>query len=252
VVSTSGTYLDTLVSSGGCDSIITTQVNVLPPKGSTQAPVICSDSSFVLPGGATVSLAGTYKDTLTSSSGCDSIVTTNLTVNPAPTAAVSAGTSVLYGTSTTLVASGGNSYVWSPTTGLNNTTGSSVIAHPTASTVYCVTVTNSNGCTDVECISITVEIICGEFYLPNAFSPNEDGENDVYKAYINPLCVSDFQLVIYNRWGQTVFETSNVNEGWNGEVEGQISNTAVYAYFCKAKLNTGTEIVRKGNISLIR
>lgn len=252
IATSSGTYLDTLVSSGGCDSIITTNLTILPVKFSVQNPSICSDTFFILPGGAAVATTGIYHDTLVSANGCDSIVTTNLTVHPAPVANISGGTAISYGNAATLTASGGTSYNWSPPTGLNSTTGSTVIASPASGTLYCVLVTNTNGCTAIDCINISVEIICGEFFIPNAFSPNDDGENDQLKAYINPLCVKEFSLIIFNRWGQAVFETTDVREGWDGTVNDRMSNTGVYVYTCKAQLTSGEEIRRKGNVSLLR
>ncbi len=251
-VTVTGTYVDTVSSAGGCDSIITTNLTVNPNSVGSQNPVICAGSNFVLPGGATASVSGTYTDTLTAKNGCDSIVTTNLTVSPAPNASVSANVTITLGATTTLSASGGVSYLWSPSEALSSTTGSTVICEPVQSTVYCVTVTNSDGCTDSACVSVTVEIKCGEFYLPNAFSPNGDMENDIYKAYIHPVCVKEFELIIYNRWGEKLFVTKDVTQGWNGEFRGIMSNPGVYAYYCKAVFTNGKEILKEGNVSLLR
>lgn len=169
-----------------------------------------------------------------------------------PSVSVSGNVTITYGNTTTLSASGGGTYVWSPATGLDNTTGSSVISGTTSNTLYCVTVTNAAGCTDSACVNVTVEVTCGELYLPNAFSPNGDGENDDFHAYIHPLCVTEFKLVIYNRWGEKVFETEDVTQVWNGEFRGTMSNPAAYAFYCKAKFTNGNEVFKEGNVSLVR
>jgi hypothetical protein len=64
--------------------------------------------------------------------------------------------------------------------------------------------------------------------------------------------VKEFVLVVYSRWGEKVFETDDVLQGWNGELRGAMSNTAVYAFYCKALFISGKEIVKKGNVSLLR
>lgn len=251
-VTVAGTYVDTLTSAGGCDSVITTNLTVNSSASSVQNPVICSGNSFVLPGGNTVTVSGTYVDTLTGANGCDSIVTSNLTVNQAPNASVSPNVTITSGATTTLVASGGGTYVWSPATGLDSIYSSTVVANPATTTFYCVTVTSSAGCTDTACVLVSVEIVCGEMYLPNAFSPNGDGENDEYHAYIHPDCVVEFKLTIYNRWGEKVFETENPVQSWNGEYRGIMSNAAVYVYYCKVLFTNGQKVFKKGNVSLMR
>jgi len=85
IVNSSGTYYDTISLSAKCDSVIITNLSVVNSLTSTQSPVICSGQSFTLPDASTISIAGTYTDTLQTTSGCDSIVTTNLTVTPAST-----------------------------------------------------------------------------------------------------------------------------------------------------------------------
>ncbi len=105
---------------------------------------------------------------------------------------------------------------------------------------------------DTACISVYVEISCGELYLPNAFSPNDDNENDDFHAFIHPSCVVEFKLVIYNRWGEKVFETEDVTQGWDGKLRGNMSNPAVYAFYCKAVFTNGKEVLKEGNVSLIR
>ena len=95
-------------------------------------------------------------------------------------------------------------------------------------------------------------ISCAPFYLPNAFSPNGDKENDVLYLYGNPLCLKSMHLVIFNRWGEKVFESTDINKGWDGSYKGEIQNTAVFNYYLDATLINGDKLNKKGNISLIR
>ena len=80
-VSAAGTYTSTLTTVSGCDSVITTNLSVNNVFTSTVNAQICNGSSYTLPNGTTVSAAGTYTSTLTTVSGCDSVITTNLSVN---------------------------------------------------------------------------------------------------------------------------------------------------------------------------
>ncbi|MDB5228891.1 MAG: hypothetical protein JWN78_3084 [Bacteroidota bacterium] len=84
IYASSGTFIDTLQTSKGCDSIVTTNLTVNPVKSTSQSPVICQGTSIIV-GNHTYTLSGTFTDTLQTSKGCDSIVTTNLTVNPVKT-----------------------------------------------------------------------------------------------------------------------------------------------------------------------
>jgi gliding motility-associated-like protein len=166
-----------------------------------------------------------------------------------PIAAVTGNpATIVAGSSTTLSASGGITYSWS-----NGATGSVITVTPSATAQYCVYVFDSAGCSDSACVIIYMELPCGEFYIPNAFSPNGDGENDDFRIYAgNVSCVKDFKLIIYNRWGEKVFETVNAAEGWNGMHRGKLSNSAVYSYYCTATLANGTVIEKKGNVSLVK
>jgi gliding motility-associated-like protein len=173
-------------------------------------------------------------------------------VNP-PVATASGGTTINYGSSVSLTATGGGTYAWSPSSGLSCTTCASPVASPTVTTQYCVTATDAIGCTDSACTIVEVDITCGTFGYPNAFSPNGDGLNDVFRARINPGCITDYHLVVYDRWGEMVFESFDYREGWDGTFKGEALDNAVFVYYATAKLSTtGEKLERKGNVSLIR
>jgi len=154
------------------------------------------------------------------------------------------------GTSTTLSASGGTTYEWSPSSGLSCTNCAQPIATPSTKTVYTVIVSNANGCSSIDSVTIDVEIVCDNLYIPNAFSPNGDGENDTYKIKGN--CMEKFSLSIYDRWGNQVFETTNINEGWDGNYKGEPMNTGAYCYRAIIYSQSGKYIERAGTLSLIK
>ncbi|TAL58948.1 MAG: T9SS type B sorting domain-containing protein [Bacteroidetes bacterium] len=198
--------------------------------------------------------AGTYTITITDASGCTQTQAVSVAQTPGPAAAVTAtAINISPGGSSQLTATGGGTYSWSPATGLSCTT----CANPTVTPLwgaggltYCVFVADGNGCTDSACIKINVEIPCGNLYVPNAFSPNEDGENDIF--FVHGNCITELTCIIYNRWGEKIFKITNQKIGWDGTYKGKLLDTAVFVYYLEATLTTGEEIIKKGNISLVR
>lgn len=90
-------------------------------------------------------------------------------------------------------------------------------------------------------------------YIPNAFSPNNDGENDVLRFYRKDyVCVKEFEIIIYDRWGEKVFETTNIYDQWDGNYNGKKLDSQTVAYFCKTVSAIGFVSSSQGNITLIR
>ncbi len=145
VTNTAGTYVDTLPTANGCDSIITTNLTVNPTFAYSVTQTICPSDLYILPSGTMVSTTGIYIDTLSTVNGCDSIITTNLTVVP-PSIIVSNDTQVCLGSAAQLNASGGLlSYAWTPTTDLSDPNVSNPVATPTQTRTYIVTTQVASG-----------------------------------------------------------------------------------------------------------
>jgi len=127
------------------------------------------------------------------------------------------------------------------------------IASPIKPTTYWVTVIDEFGCVGMDSVTInTTELPC-EFpyvYLPNAFSPNGDGINDV--LYVRGIDIDEMELIIYNRLGQQVFRSRDIRNGWDGTFNGEEMPPDVYAYHLWVLCIGGDEDVQKGNVSLIR
>lgn len=168
-----------------------------------------------------------------------------ITVNPLPNVAAAGTTTVHLGETVTLSASGAQTYVWD-----QGSTGPQLTVTPSASVTYVVTGTNSYGCSDTASISLIVDSECGEVFVPTAFSPNGDGRNDM--ECVLGYCVSSMYFVIYDRWGEKMFESTDREICWDGTYKGKPLNSAVFVYYLTAELITGKTITQKGDISLVR
>ena len=143
-------------------------------------------------------------------------------------------------------------YAWTPPTGLNSTNTASVRATPQDTTIYKVVV-SKKGCKEEKTIRINVDNVnCGEpnIFVPNAFTPNNDGNNDILK--VRGRWISKLQFVVYNRWGQEVFTTTDVNNGWNGVFKGNAVAPDVYSYFLQVTCLDNKIFMKRGNTSLIK
>lgn len=269
-------YSVIVTGANGCTDITSGTVTVTPYPIAVISPnsTICSGDAVMLnaSGGAnylwstgetTASIqvnpnTVTNYSVIVSNGNCSDTAYTSVSVLPSPTASVTSNisTPITYGQSATLTAGGGVSYNWN-----NGDNGNTITVSPTATTVYCVTATSPNNCSDTACVTVTFYDVCASgIYLPNAFSPNNDGENDFLQVYYeNALCVTSLNIAIYNRWGEKVFDSTNPAFKWDGtnQAQGagdkeQVMNTRVVTYYLKATLIDGKEISKKGNISLVR
>ena len=98
----------------------------------------------------------------------------------------------------------------------------------------------------------TIPVECGNLAVPNAFSPNGDGHSDLFVLQRWANCVSKFSFVIFDRWGEKVFETEDASKSWDGTYNGKHLDAAVFVYIINATMTSGEKITKKGNISLIR
>lgn len=125
---------------------------------------------------------------------------------------------------------------------------------PTKSGEYAIYATDANNCRHyiktIYVFVITDECNEGVVYLPTGFTPNNDGINDI--LYVRSNFVTEIYLTIYDRWGEKLFETNNINNGWDGTFKGKALDQGVYGYYMTFTCNNGEQSFKKGNITLMR
>jgi gliding motility-associated-like protein len=117
--------------------------------------------------------------------------------------------------------------------------------------MYWVTVTDKNNCSGSDSISVSGLQCMEGLFVPNAFTPDNDGENDVFRAMLFGN-VTSFTFVVFNRWGGKVFETRNPLEGWNGKINAGLAEKGTYVWYCRYTPEGLPQKVEKGIVELIR
>jgi len=144
-------------------------------------------------------------------------------------------------------------YEWSPSNSLDDAEIPNPIASPEETTLYTILITNEEGCSTEREIEVFVKEFPCEYpyiFVPTAFSPNDDGENDEFLVRSN--IIEELTISIFNRWGQKVFETNDLNESWKGTFKNERLAPDVYGYYLTGKCFGGEEFFKKGNVTLIR
>ena len=181
-------------------------------------------------------------------SGCTGSDTVEIHRYQMPQITVTSDTVLLPHQSIKLSASGADSYQWSPVFWLDNPQSPHPVATPEAPVTYTVTGTNEYGCTATAQVHIGLH---EQLFFPNAFSPNGDGRNDVFRM-VNYGFQELLEFRIFNRWGQEVFHTRDGLEGWDGTYGGKPADAGTYGYYVRLRLRDGTEQVYKGDVLLVR
>jgi gliding motility-associated-like protein len=151
-----------------------------------------------------------------------------------------------------LLASGtAGTYAWSPPEGLSCINCLNPVATPQQTTTYTITVTDALGCTVSD--EITLSTSCGEdvVYIPNAFTPNNNGKNDVLFVRSDGVMKLNY-LRIFDRWGTMVFESNDINDGWDGTYRSEVMSPGVYVYMAEVECGNGDVIRKEGNVTLLR
>ncbi len=202
------------------------------------------------------SVPGTYSVIVSLGAGCSDTASCTVSVFANPLADAGPDVTISNGSSVTLTASGGINYSWNTGTSL-----AAIVVSPAITSTYTVLVSDVNGCSATDTVHVFImndTTDCSysspdQFLIPNAFSPNGDNENETLKLFFkNFSCISDYEFYIYDRWGEKVFEAINPISEWDGSYGEKKQNTAVFAYYMKATLLNGEQIIKKGNISLFR
>ena len=289
-----GIYKDTTTNHYGCDSIITTTLIINPTSATNRAIFICANQNFYVEG-ANLTTSGTYHDTLTNRYGCDSVITTVLTVWPLPTPDLGADVFIC-ADNTAVLSPGGNFSVYRWQDAANQAVYN--IDSNSNNGLYWVEVTDANGCKNKDSVLVTIyplpknflpkdinicfgdrtpiqvlnyvgyqwstgEIIntifpqdTGKYwltvtdenscngtdtifvtgdcpiilYIPNSFSPNGDNLNDIFLPVDYGNIVETYDLKIWDRWDELLFQSSDINLGWDGKYKNSTVDLGVYTY----------------------
>ncbi len=186
--------------------------------------------------------------------GCPKPVKDTVWVRVYPAVIADAGprdTSVVLGEPLFLNASGGTTYTWNPSTWLNNANIQNPVSLPQDDIKYILTATNAVGCIGTDTIYVDLYKVDPDMYVPTAFTPNADGNNDV----LRPILLGMKQLNyfrVYNRWGVLMFSTTEKGKGWDGRYNGKGQDPATFVWMAEGVTFNGQTKQKKGYAVLIR
>jgi gliding motility-associated-like protein len=216
-----------------------------------------SDAAIANPAVVQPSSTISYALIVTDGNGCKSIQPSTVTITVTPPSKVFAGndTSIVMNQPFTLQAkdvnnSGFTQYGWTPSFGLNNSAAQNPVAVLDRNMTYTVIATTPQGCSGTD--EINIKVYQGpDIYVPNAFSPNRDGRNDVLKAI--PVGIKEFKYFnVYNRWGQLIFSTKDASRGWSGEISHVPQAAGTFVWMAEGLDGKGNVVRRRGTVVLIR
>ena len=324
IATATGTYRDTLINGNGCDSIIITNLILGYSSNVTQNFSLCAGETVTV-GSNIYGATGMYSDTFTTTLGCDSIINTNLLINPLTPGVITSTIDLCQDAAIvkfTAIPAGGNwgglgidittgffdpalagagihtiTYTGSGPCGRTDSVAVEVYSIPTITYtliddecdlgegeiditiiggtptiiytwstgditedlnrikqgIFTLTVVDAKGCTSSETMSIinVSTVDCNyNIFIPNVFSPDGNGENDVLKVEGNGIEALDFS--IFNRWGNLIFKSSSSDLGWDGTYKGQPVNQGVFVYFVSGTFVDGNSFEKKGTVTVIR
>ena len=276
-----GNYFVTVTDVNLCSAVTNTII--------TQPPGMVLTTSFINPtcatnnsdGGIALNVSGGSIPYLYNwSNGSSSVYQVNLgpgnylvTVSDANTCSVSAAFTLVYqfdfsinatpsvtinfGESTTLDYilngnAGTYTNIWTPSSTLSCINCISPIASPVVTTLYQIEVTNVAGCVAFDTVTIFV-VPEYSVFVPNVFTPNGDGNNDIFEIYGKLKSIAFLEIQVFNRWGEKVFESNDHHFKWDGTFKGEIQTPAVFVWQLKLTFLDGhKEELRKGSVTLLR
>ncbi len=205
----------------------------------------------------------TYSVAIHENACWDDTLSVTVRVQPYPSVFVTANatTNIVAGTPVQLTASATNTpiqlYLWTPGGTLTCDSCFNPVATPTVNTTYTVTVTSIYGCISTDTISLSLYCDNSQVFIPNTFTPNGDGANDLF--YVSGKGIKVITLMqVFNRWGQMVFEAHNIppnapGAGWDGTFKGLVLAPDVYVYIVKAQCDLGTTTYSyTGDVSIVK
>ncbi|HRO45528.1 gliding motility-associated C-terminal domain-containing protein [Agriterribacter sp.] len=205
------------------------------------------DSIVVQPAGNAI-----YKAIAINEAGCTDTAIVNVLVREFSVSLKANPNPMLVGSPATLTTSASSTYEvigWKPEIYFSNQTANtqSFIINDTTSTYY-VIARSADGCIDTA--SVKTEVDNKDFFIPNAFTPNNDGKNDLFRVYGSSVTAAEIK--IYNQWGVMLYETKDNQKGWDGTHKNNPQPVGLYVYVVKVRLSNEDTFIKKGTIRLIR
>ena len=252
---------------------ITITVNIPALLSIQGKPLICLGDSITLTAlapGATIAWPGygsgasiidapqsttTYTAIATTAAGCADTASLTVTVSSWSLSLTASPNPIVAGFPVTITTNGTALYsvtAWDPASQFpaQQANSQTFIISDTAKT-YTVKALSVNGCTDTASITVGTLTNEADVFIPNAFTPNGDGRNDLFKVYGSSI--QKLELYVFNQWGQLVFSTENPAQGWDGRYKGALQPAGIFLFTARIHLyGRTTPILKKGSVNLIR
>jgi gliding motility-associated-like protein len=200
-------------------------------------------------------MPGDYAVTVTDNNGCSASANFTVSTDYVLEVHATGATTINEGESTTVSATANvdhnNVFNWTPGEYVICSNCSSTLVAPASAETYTVLVTDANGCKASDVVVINVNQQNG-IYVPNAFSPNGDGNNDYFQVFGNLSPIVYFDMLVFDRWGEKVFESQDPNFKWDGTYKGQPAPMGVFIYAMTASFEDGSHRDFKGSLTLVR
>ncbi|MCY7409795.1 MAG: gliding motility-associated C-terminal domain-containing protein [Chitinophagales bacterium] len=260
----------------GCKSTDTVNLTILPPLTTSVSSdtIICSGSSAQLIANGGIIYSWTPSSSLNDASLQNPVASpaistsytvyisdgicytdtlgVNVIVQAVPIVNAGGDAEVVSGTGYQMNAEASEgTYSWLPFEGLNCSDCLNPVATPIQTTTYTLTATDSIGCTASDSVQLFVK--CGEdvVFVPNAFTPNDNNQNDIF--YLRTFGTIDLHFFrVYDRWGKMIFNTSNPEIGWNGKYNDKPMPAGVYLFEWELSCSNGDVVKKQGNVTLLR
>lgn len=142
-------------------------------------------------------------------------------------------------------------YSWSPATYLSCTDCEMPFTTPLGDVTYTLFATDTNGCTSSSSVEITLRNTF-DLHFPNAFTPNGDGLNEIFRALGDTDKIHSYYMSVYNRWNEKIFETRDILQGWTGKQKGDFDYTEAFIYYVSTTFITGESKEYKGSVVVLK
>lgn len=222
--------------------------------GLTYTYFIDENALIALPNASTINTKGTYYIKGTTTAGCSDIKPVHTDIKSLAATLTSNSATVAVGSSFTLTTNADASYEissWLPAYMFSNQNAKmQTVVLKDSSTTFTIIAVSEDGCKDTASVRVNLTGNAQDLFIPNAFTPDRDGKNDIFKVY--GTTVIGAEIRIYTQWGGLIYETADNAKGWDGTCKGVPQPVGPYIYVVKVRTNNQDTFLKKGTINLIR